>query len=295
MDQAMIALDCFEDLAKRPNFKQSLSFRPKSERGFEAVVMPYHFLDTIPCGIESCHTHHRRGYLITTTDGLETGIGGHCGRKHFGISFTMERQRIDKAVSRKRRVDSIMRARENIPALIQAVNNLKVAHKELTELKRRFMGAVGTPFYTELKQRADKKLSRITRDEPMTKEEAAAYWETTNRKSRKDWPTKEVLIATITGLSFFAANFKDMLVTNLILPLEEFSRQTPEDIERLQPRALQSTAKWVGRVPQDLIKAQEVVEAGHEFFTVDNMLKLVHLGADIQSLGPLIQELKTRP
>lgn len=295
LEQSIIVLESFEDLAKRPNFTQSLAFRPKSDRGFDAVVMPYHFLDSIPCGIESCHTPHRRGYLITTTDGLETGIGGHCGRKHFGISFTLERQRIDKALSRQRRIDSIMRAREDIPSLILAASSLKQAHTELSELKRRFMGAVGTPFYTQLKQRADRGQDRIIRDEPMTADEAAAYWETTNKKSRKDLPTKEVLVTTLSGLTFLAANFKDMLVTNLVLPLEQFATQSIDDIERMSPRVLQSTAKWVGRVPQDLIKAQEVVDAGRAFFTVENMLKLVNLNADMQALGPLIQELKSKP
>lgn len=294
LDHPIIVLDSFADLAKRPKFTQSLAFRPKNDRGFEAVVMPYHFPDTIPCGIESCHTPHRRGYLITTSDGLETGIGGHCGRKHFGISFTLERQRIDKAISRQRRIDSIMRAREDIPYLIQAANSLKQAHSELSDLKRRFMGAVGMPFYTQLKQRADRGQDRITRDEPMTADEAAAYWETTNKKSRKDWPSKEVLVTTLSGLPFLAANFKDMLVTNLVLPLEQFATQSMDDVERMSPRVLQSTAKWVGRVPQDLIKAQSVVDAGHAFFTVENMLRLVNLNADMQALGSLIQDLKAK-
>jgi hypothetical protein len=38
-----------------------------------------------------------------------------------------------------------------------------------------------------------------------------------------------------------------------------------------------------------------VVDAGRAFFTVENMLKLVNLNADMQALGPLIQELKSKP
>lgn len=294
LDQSAIVIDSYEELAARPGFCPSLSFHPKGDRRFGAVIAPYRFTDTIACGIESCHTQHLKGYLITTSDGQETGIGNHCGRKHFGIHFTRERKRVDEAVQRKRRIDTVMRAVSEIPAYLATVAELKADYHELTEIKRRFIDLAGWGLFNELKERADRGYAKIIKYEPMTKSEAAAYFATNNRKKSdsKDWPEKEVLVATIEGLEFIRSRFTDMLVTNLIKPLELFATMKPGDVDRMKPRALYNEAKWIGKVPTDIAKARTVIQSGRAFFAVENLLRLIHLDANIQSLAPLLKDLR---
>lgn len=289
-----VVIDSYDQIADRPGFSPSLSFHPHSERRFGAVIAPYRFTDTIACGIESCHTQHLKGYLITTSDGLETGIGGHCGRKHFGIHFTRERKRVDEAVQRKRRIDTVMRAVAEIPAYLATVEELKADYHELTEIKRRFIDLAGWGLFNQLKERADRGYAKIIKYEPMTQSEAAAYFATNNRKKSdsKDWPEKEVLVATLEGLEFVRSRFTDMLVTNLIKPLELFAMTKPADVERMKPRALYNEAKWIGKVPNDIAKARTVIQSGWAFFAVENLLRLIHLDANIQSLSPLLKDLK---
>ena len=289
-----VVIDSYDQIAGRPGFAPSLSFHPQSERTFGAVIAPYRFTDTIACGIESCHTQHLRGYLITTSDGQETGIGGHCGRKHFGLSFTRERKRVDEAVQRKRRVDTVMRAIAQIPSYLETVAELKADYQELTEIKRRFIDLAGWGMFKVLKDRAEKGYTQIFQYVPMTKSEAEAYFATNRRKKSdsREWPEKEVLVATLDGMEFIKSKFTDMLVTNLIQPLERFASTKPADVEQMKARALYNEAKWIGKVPGEIARARQVVDAGRAFFRVENLLKLIHLDANIQALSPLLNDLR---
>lgn len=294
MDQTAIVIDSYEELKARTAYAPSLAFHPKGDRRFGAVIAPYRFTDAIACGIDSCHTKHLKGYLITTSDGQETGIGSHCGRKHFGIHFTRERKRVDEAVQRKRRIDTVMRAVAQIPAYLAIVKELKTDYAELTEIKRRFIDLAGWGLFNELKERANKGYAQIIKFQPMTQSEAEAHFATNNRKKRdrQDWPEKEVLVATLDGLEFVRSKFTDMLATNLIQPLERFAQTKPADVERMKPRTLYNEAKWIGKVPTDITKARAVIQSGRDFFAVENLLKLSHLEANIPSMAPLLRDLR---
>lgn len=294
MDQKVVVIDSYEELSARPEFSPSLAFYPKGDRRFGTVIAPYRFRDSIACGIDSCHTQHQNGYLITTSDGQETGIGSHCGRKHFGINFTREKKRVDEAVQRKRRIDTVMRAVALIPEYLLTVKQLRIDYRELTDMKRRFMDAAGMRMMEELKIRASRRYEWIMQIEPMTKEEARAHFATNNRKrsDSKEWPTKEVPLAKIEGLDFIGARFTDMLVTNLIMPLERFAQTKPGDAEKMSPRELYNEAKWLGTVPNEIAKAKVIIDAGRAFFMVSNLMKLVHLDADMDALKPMLKDLK---
>lgn len=76
---------------------------------------------------------HLNGYLITTSDGHETAIGSHCGKTHFGMSFTRERQRVDQAIARRRRIESVMAMIEDMPRMIATIEVLESDYRELQE------------------------------------------------------------------------------------------------------------------------------------------------------------------
>ncbi|MCY1280796.1 hypothetical protein D9M68_343520 [compost metagenome] len=294
MDQNFEVIGTYDDLLERPAFRESLPFHPKATRRFGAVVAPYRFLEKIRCGIESCHTPHLVGYLITTSDGLETAIGGHCGKTHFGVTFTRERQRVDQAIARQRRIDAVMALIDDLPRLLVVIEALEKDYKDLQSKKERLMGAIGTDLFSALRERANREQSAITKEVPMTKAEADIYFETSNRKAKdgKGWPTKSVHLATLEGLSFIKARFKDMLVVNLINPIRDLSKICPSDVDAMKRRELTTMAKWVGEVPQGITKAQAVIEAGHKFFAAQNIEKLVHLGAKQSTMAAMIEDLR---
>lgn len=294
LNDILVVINTVEDLKSRPGFEASLAFHPHATRRFGSVIAPYRFLEKTVCGIANCHQPHMVGYLITTSDGKETGIGGDCGTTHFGVSFTRERQRVDLAIARRRRIDAITQMLSGMSEMLEQIEAIDAAYRDLLELKSRLMGAVGNDVYQTLRQRADRDESVIEKEVAMTKSEAEAHYETSNRYEGDGlgWPTKPVYVSTLDGLAFFKARIKDMVVTNLIQPMRDLSQIRPEDLESLKPRQLQREAKWVGEVPKHLERARSIIDAGHRFFAPENVAKLTHLGARPGSLMMMIDDLK---
>lgn len=100
------------------------------------VLWPYQFLDKANCGISTCRQLHNHGYLITTSDGLETGIGIDCGQKYFGLRFTRKRKLVDQEVSRQRRVKLVKEMIKMLPSMISTLAQIKVAYDDLQEQKQ---------------------------------------------------------------------------------------------------------------------------------------------------------------
>ncbi|QBR32921.1 MULTISPECIES: hypothetical protein [Pseudomonas] len=296
MNDTLVVIDSIQDLRARPAYEASLAFHPHASRRFGSVIAPYRFLEKTICGIAHCHQPHMAGYLISTSDGKETGIGGNCGKTHFGVSFTRERKRVDQAIARRQRITAIRSMLETMSEMLVEIEALDMAYKDLSSLKTRLMGTVGTEVFQKLRLRADRDENVIEKEVPMTKAEAEAHFETSNRYEGDGlgWPTKPVYVTTLDGLSFFKARIKDMVVTNLIQPMRELSKVKPEELESLKPRQLQREAKWVGEVPKHLERAREVIHAGNRFFTPENLAKMINLGASSGPLMMMIDDLKAR-
>lgn len=79
----------FEEIEARPSFIERIVI-PKGE-AVEGVLNDlvgyYYFRDEVKCGISSCGTKHKKGYIASLNDGHEIIIGHNCGKRYFGISF----------------------------------------------------------------------------------------------------------------------------------------------------------------------------------------------------------------
>jgi hypothetical protein len=75
---------------ERPGWRERIRL---SEHNLARIVGGYHLGRDLwqHCGL--CNTEHGRGYVVATTEGLETQIGKDCGLKHLGARFEeLERQ-----------------------------------------------------------------------------------------------------------------------------------------------------------------------------------------------------------
>lgn len=289
----MEVIESYAELIARPAFEPVVTFGPQ-HAGFGSIIQPVVLMEDAHCGISTCRTRYRRGYLISTSTGAETAIGGDCGRRHFGADFKVEQRRVDDALQTKRRMDAVKGMIARVPAMLEEMDQMEKDYHLLQSYKEWLMGAIGTPLFGALKRRADLGMSDITRTVRMTADEARAFRETNNRKrsSTDEWPTKEELICTLQGLAFFRARFKDMVVLDLLKPLRELAKAKAEDVASMKRRQLQMTAKWVGEVPTKLGQAHQVIADGKAFFTSENIAKLVHLGADRNALQNMISQLE---
>lgn len=293
MGQEIPLIRSYEELLARPLYAPALHFHPKASRRFGSVICPTDFSESAPCGIASCRTPHLHGYLITTSDGQETNIGSHCGKKHFGIEFTKQRRLVDQALIRSRRIASIRELQAVLPNLISQLDSLEADHRSLVELKQRLMGAIGADVFSFLKVRADRGNNVVTRPRPMTKKEADIYFETSNRHQGDGlgWPTKDEPVATLEGLAYIKAKAKDIILLNLVEPLRNLAQIKGDDLETMKSRELGMWSKLVGDLPVRISQAQEVVQAGWRFFAPANIQSLTHIGADANTLRPMIEAL----
>ncbi|HCL4328645.1 hypothetical protein [Pseudomonas aeruginosa] len=266
MSQHIIVIDTYEDLLSRDAFEPSLAFHPKAPRHFGTIIAPYRFLERVECGIASCRQPHLSGYLISTSDSKETAIGIDCGKTFFGASFSRERKRVDAAVARKRRIETVTRMIERMAEILPVVEGIHRQYRELVDLKLRLQGAIDTDVMSTLKERARRDNPVIERRVPMTEAEAEIYFETNTRRPGDGWPTKAEFLANLEGLEFFKDGAKVLLLTNLVVPISDLSKTKADEVSLMKPRLLAATAKWVGEVPLHLAKAQRVVASGQAFF-----------------------------
>ena len=79
----------FEEIEARPNFieRKIISKGETVEGVLSDLVGYYYFKNVVKCGISSCGTKHKKGYIASLTDGNEIIIGHNCGKRYFGVSF----------------------------------------------------------------------------------------------------------------------------------------------------------------------------------------------------------------
>lgn len=79
----------FEEIEARPSFIERIVITKGEavEGVLNDLVGYYYFRDEVKCGISSCGTKHKKGYIASLNDGHEIIIGHNCGKRYFGISF----------------------------------------------------------------------------------------------------------------------------------------------------------------------------------------------------------------
>ncbi|WOI37283.1 hypothetical protein R1T43_19165 [Alteromonas sp. CI.11.F.A3] len=102
--KSVINLKTWDEVFERPGFKRGVD---PTEIQLKRIIGKYDFSDENHCGLSSCNTSHKKGYLVVCSNNIETNIGHKCGKKHFGVDF--------KELERTFRKDiNIRNARENI-------------------------------------------------------------------------------------------------------------------------------------------------------------------------------------
>ena len=73
-----------EQWRSRPGWRERISL---SEHNLARIIGGYNLAPEHwqHCGL--CNTRHGRGYVVGTTEGLETQIGKDCGLKYLGAVF----------------------------------------------------------------------------------------------------------------------------------------------------------------------------------------------------------------
>lgn len=118
----------FIDIDKRPSFSSEHEISPEN---FQKLIGEYKFTEDVICQVKAlngvCHQKHKSGWLGVTADGFEVLIGGHCARKYFKAdkSFNNERNRVRKAVDRKKALHKLKAYRDNVLIINEELSHLR--------------------------------------------------------------------------------------------------------------------------------------------------------------------------
>lgn len=278
-----------DDLYNREAFEQCVKFHPHHERQLGHILAAYHFTkeNEIPCGISSCRQKHQKGYLVTTSDGLETNIGNHCGKTHLGEDFTYKARAFNAEQKRLSRLNSLTELQQKTQPIRAAVDELVPRASRLYQLRKAIR--INCPALDKkLIERSKTGKTEIIGYVRMSEDEAHREF---FRKAKEDekfehWfqkniPMKQVVKAHIQGLSFFSVDLNKILQQALVQPLSNIEKLDLESAEQIDEKRLQELSNWASQYNILLEKARSAIETGEVFFTKANIQGLRDLWREL--------------
>lgn len=278
-----ISIEKPSDFAKRPAYRETLDFSPAAGRKLKRVLAEYRFPNNndVPCGISSCRTMHRSGFLVETDDGLETNIGNRCGQKHLGADFQLERGRFRAAGKRKRNLKAIEGFQDQAAEHQDRITKAVAAANEFW----RFMRTLSREESQAMRLMAKMRKDRIDSQDRLQREDAKALHQQLEIKQpfgnwyRDSRPTVSDLKIRIPGISAVTYPFQDILVKQLQEPMTQLLAMSQQEIQGINDRALDQWRQKIQRAPHLMHEAEAALENARQLMGVD--LRLLRFLPDV--------------
>lgn len=278
-----ISVKTVEELRDRPLYRESLSFSDGSRELLD-ILGEYTFPETkmIPCGIQGCRTPHMRGFLVVTTDGLETNIGNVCGKKHLGVNFQEKRTAFRQKQSEVRNVEQIFEVKQQLAALKPSLEDLEIRSGRVARLKI-FLNKAHPQLARLILGRAKLSQVKLFRTVLMDESEAQRQYSHEvepdskgNLEPFEHWfarrrPTKSAAAGVLVGLSFWKYDLHQLLRQDILNTVNELNSLHDVDIAQLASSELRRYAKWAQTLEPRIHEATLVVLEGESFFSGDNI------------------------
>ncbi|MFZ6813406.1 hypothetical protein ACO0K3_02995 [Undibacterium sp. Rencai35W] len=272
----LVTLKSSEDLRQRPQYCPQLD--PKQSELAE-VLAPYHFGEPYPCGLSSCRTPHQSGYLVVTVDGKETNVGGICGRKIFGDSFTIKANLQEKRAHLKHQLDILKHVRDNKVTLLARIAeqlNRPTGVKWSEATLRSFKDALGQSVFKVLREKARRgdNLVEVTRE---ASQEERDRHRVANPSAR---PLQSVAekVGNLTGLDLLNHDPMRILTTlkDKLYALDNIDAKT------LSPRIRKEWVDWANGIEGTFEEVEDVLANALRFYTAENLKIMIGFGSTPQ-------------
>lgn len=281
--QNKINIDSPADLYIRPNFQEEVDFS-LSDRKLKLILQAYHFPEDqqIPCGISSCRTKHGRGFLVLTSDGLETNIGNRCGKKHLGADFDYERNRFNAEQRRLKNRQAVADFRKDASKHRVLLDSIIERAKPFQKRKRQLMRE-NPHAWSEAKKLSKRRVSYIDNEDRLSIEDARTLHKELDvhlgfaKWLNREKPTVADLRIRLDGLSAIGFDFHEQLVAGLQTPLGELMALTDAAIDDMSDAALDKWRKLIQQLPARISKAEDMIIETDKLISPTNMLKLQYL------------------
>jgi hypothetical protein len=220
---------------ERPGWRERIRL---SEHNLARIVGGYHPGRDLwqHCGL--CNTEHGRGYVVATTEGLETQIGKDCGLKHLGARFEELERQFTVALEAQ---DRMKRLRELLvqkgEMLSRAQRAMQDRDPTLADVFRKAISADGSVFVD----------FRVSNDE----------FEMTRRRYRRE------VVGRIDGHAAASTKSPKPLIQGVVLPLVH--SLTEEMLYGLTSKSLAAKSKEANEATGILIDADAYVALSKRF------------------------------
>lgn len=288
-----ISVKTVEELRERPLYRESLSFGDGTRELLD-ILGDYSFpeLNKIPCGIQECRTPHMKGFLVITTDGLETNIGNVCGKKHLGVNFQVKRTAFRQKQVEIRNVEQIVEVKQQLERLQPSLDNLELrsgrivrlkiflnkAHPQLTRLIiSRAKLAKANLFKTVLMEEPEARREYLHDVEPDSKGNLEPFENWFARRR----PTKSAPAGFLVGLNFWKRDLHQLFRQDILNTAAELHNLDSTMIAELPLSELRRYGKWAQTLENRISDVNLVVEEGEAFFGSDNIEALRLLESDL--------------
>ena len=262
-DKGLVKIESWEDIESRPGFVKNLD---PAQHKLASIIGRYIFKEKIRCGLSNCHTPHAKGYIVATTEGLETNIGKDCGTREFSVDFETLSKKFERDITQKEYRDTLWSFSYQLEEL----------EKRSTELRRANNGADWIydntrPLINRNSGCPDEVVRMITsmiktRSNVIFTEREATSNEIDNLEAIENRTLRrphyiEVPIAQLVGVEalYPENNIRDILVKDLETNIRHLKEK---DIDSLTYGELKHWVKWVGSVEITLDKAVNIVAMG---------------------------------
>lgn len=266
-----------EDITTRSNYMEKVVI-PKGEKveGILSDLVGYYFFkDVVKCGISSCGTKHKKGYIASLNNGNEIIIGHNCGKRYFGVSFDEKTTQFDhlknnanQYVQIKNMFDKLQLLKENLEKILSHSGKLS-----FLQIKLAIKDLRGNALDYWMRRVIDREVSSdglIYIEQFKTNEEIKAE-RLMGRKNISD--IKRVLAGNVVDYNIIAnwhnaekaKSYFDILYKELIHP----NQMSGETIKRISKK-LRSHDQYLRELEEFCIK-------GNRLFTSKNLIQLAVL------------------
>lgn len=272
----------WEDIIDRDNFKDNHNLANAS---LSDIIGYYELPTMIRCGLSSCHTEHKKGYLVSLNDGCEINIGHTCGSNAFDVEF----EKLSKEFQNFRQIEeckvTINEAKTktaqwgiDLNRILNGKRGAKWASRQLKALVTGSIIGKATANYLNLMVKYRNATIEIN-------EELTDKWEIAQRKKanpRMHFDELKWTKKSIGYLDQIEALFPENDLQHLIIKRTQKNIQLIEECDpyRMSLAQLTLIRKTANDIPKDMENCDLALIKAKQFLSHSNLKKLLPIFED---------------
>lgn len=249
-----ITLKTWNDIVNRPRYKSPIE--PLEDRYVRAVAIYSFEEQSARCGASDCLKAHSQGFLVVTSDEMETCLCEACGQRLLGVAFSEKK----KVLQNKAR---IREQQTKLNAILQQSDVIRSRVKELKQIRHGANWLYRS--LTNFRRTYPADLLVALTELATSKEDDA------NHQTLSESDADPSRLAQIEGLGVFATDIREVLIGNVLNPLTQLEEYA--EAAHTTP-SLSRYCQWADDLENQFSCAERLIEAGQAFFRPENMDRL---------------------